>query len=88
MYSDNVSRNHLQQENVDEFIKQSGVSLTIKPTMNRFHDRYIIIDYGEENEKLFLSGSSSKDARNKVTTIMEVDDVDICRTILDLLSAV
>ena len=30
----------------------------------------------------------SKDAGNKVTTIMEVDDVDICRTILDLLSAV
>ena len=88
IYSDNVSRNHLQQENVDEFINQSGINLVIKPTYKRFHDRYIIIDHETENKKLYLSGSSSKDAGNKVTTIMEVDDVDICRTILDLLSAV
>ena len=36
-----------------------------------FHDRYIILDHGTEKEKIFLCGSSSKDAGSRVTSILE-----------------
>lgn len=39
-----------------------------------FHDRYIILDYETEDEKIFLCGASSKDAGKRVATILE--DVD------------
>ena len=40
---------------------------------NMFHDRYIYLDYGTPDEKLFHCGASSKDAGNKITTIMQVE---------------
>lgn len=46
---------------------------TFKKNNNRFHDRYIIIDYKTDNEKLFHCGSSSKDAGNKITTITKIE---------------
>lgn len=39
-----------------------------------FHDRYIILDYGTEYEKIFLCGASSKDAGARVTSILEDAD--------------
>ena len=34
-----------------------------------FHDRYIYLDYGLDNEKLFHCGASSKDADIKVEVL-------------------
>lgn len=39
-----------------------------------FHDRYIILDYGTDYEKIFLCGSSSKDAGGRITSILEDPD--------------
>ena len=72
--SDNVSRNPLKEENVQDFIKESGVNLIVKPSNNLCHDRLIVIDYKEPTEKIYLSGSSSKDAGNKITTVIAVDN--------------
>ena len=44
-------------------------------TGNMFHDRYIYLDFGTANEKLFHCGASSKDAGNKITTIMQLEDI-------------
>jgi hypothetical protein len=44
-------------------------------TGNKFHDRYIYLDFGTASEKLFHCGTSSKDAGNKITTIMQVEDI-------------
>ena len=32
------------------------------------HDRFIVLDYGEKNERIFHCGASSKDAAVKLTT--------------------
>ena len=40
-----------------------------------FHDRYIYLDFGTDSEKLFHCGASSKDAGNKITTIMQLEDI-------------
>ena len=37
-------------------------------------NRYIILDYGTENEKIFLCGASSKDAGSRITSISEDPD--------------
>lgn len=39
-----------------------------------FHDRYIILDYGTNDEKIFLCGASSKDAGGRITSILEDPD--------------
>lgn len=72
--SDNVARNGLTQNYVDDFISETNIHFSLKPTNNIIHDRLIVIDYNTERERLFLSGPSSKDAGNKIGTIIEIDD--------------
>ena len=47
----------------------------VRTTGNVFHDRYIYLDFGTVSEKLFHCGASSKDAGNKITTIMQLEDI-------------
>ena len=39
-----------------------------------FHDRYVILDFGTKNEKIYHCGASSKDAGKKVCTISTITD--------------
>ena len=55
------------RENPDfhvEFIRSMGVS----------HDRFIVLDHGTEDERLYHCGSSSKDSGNRITVISELLD--------------
>ena len=54
-----------------------------KPAMHKFHDRYILIDFKTKSEKLYHCGASSKDAGNKITTIVRLDDVDAYRNMFE-----
>ncbi|WP_407446679.1 virulence RhuM family protein [Fibrobacter sp.] len=53
----------------------------VRATGNVFHDRYIYLDFGTGSEKLFHCGASSKDAGNKITTIMQLEDIAGYRTL-------
>ena len=57
----------------------------VHATGNIFHDRYIYLDFGTANEKLFHCGASSKDAGNKITTIMQLEDVAVYRPLFERL---
>ncbi|MBQ7080123.1 MAG: ORF6N domain-containing protein [Fibrobacter sp.] len=61
------------------------VSLNIDHPNRKFHDRYIFLDYGLSSEKLFLCGASSKDAGNKVKTIMQIEHPEIYHVLMDSL---
>ena len=61
------------------------VSLNIDCPNRKFHDRYIFLDYGLPGEKLFLCGASSKDAGNKVTTVMQIECPEMYRPIIEAL---
>ena len=52
---------------------------------NMFHDRYIYLDYGTLDEKLFHCGASSKDAGNKITTIMQVECSEVYHALIESL---
>lgn len=81
--SDNVSRNPIQDTFIDDFMKESNLTITMKPSNNRCHDRYIVIDYLSKSEKIYMCGSSSKDAGNKITTIMALDNIEIYHSFID-----
>ena len=44
--------------------------------MHRAHDRYIVLDEGTKDMKVYHCGASSKDAGKKITTITRIIDVD------------
>ena len=70
--SDNKSKNSLTKEFVEDFTNQCSNKLKLIKTNNKCHDRFIIIDYKEDNERVYLCGSSSKDAGKRATTINQV----------------
>ena len=72
--SDNVARTQLTENEINDFMKDTGLSITLKNTRNTIHDRYIVIDYRSDNEAIYHSGSSSKDSGHKVTTIVKVEE--------------
>ena len=81
--SDNCSKDKLHYGQLEEFVKESGLNLTIKKTKGLCHDRWIIIDYKTPNEQLFISGASSKDAGNKITTIIKEPHSDLYHPLID-----
>lgn len=68
----------LKEYMIKDFMEQNkNNSLEIKNTDRLYHDRFIIIDFNTENEKIFLCGSSCKDAGKKISTITKIEDIDI-----------
>ena len=57
----------------------------VRTTGNVFHDRYIYLDFGTDSAKLFHCGASSKDAGNKITTIMQLEDIAVYRPLFERL---
>jgi len=77
LFSDNLM-NGLHSTEYSDFQKEyPAVNITLRRTKGRFHDRYIILDFGTETEKIYHCGASSKDAGLRVTTINEVEEKEI-----------
>lgn len=66
---------HLTHLLVSNFNSQYP-TLKIKPNPN-CHDRFIVIDYGTDNEKIYHSGASCKDAGSKVCQLDQVQTPSI-----------
>ena len=82
VFSDNLG-NRLHQTELNDFKREySHVSISLRTSGGRFHDRYIVIDYDTDNEQIFHCGASSKDGGNKVTTITAVTDGAIYHPII------
>lgn len=85
VFSDNIGKG-LHQADFDDFRKQySNIQICFRKTCGIFHDRYIILDYNTDSERIYHCGASSKDAGNKVTTITEVSDHKVYHQIVDVL---
>ena len=87
IFSDNVNHG-LHQTELDDYKREyPNVDITLKTSGGIYHDRYIFIDHGTKNEKIFHCGGSSKDAGKRVTSITKVEDVmlyqDIINNLLD-----
>ena len=76
VFSDNVRNKDMLTKNIlDDFRKDyPNVDLNLKIADKKYHDRYIAIDFGAENEAFYLCGASSKDAGNKISSITRIEE--------------
>ena len=81
--SDNKARNKLDNTFVTDFQEETNLKISFKKNNNRFHDRYIVVDYKTDNECIYHCGASSKDAGNKITTINKIEEKELYHTLVD-----
>ena len=75
--TDNKSKVDIQM-----LLNDAGINARILKN-KRCHDRYIILDYNKESERIYHCGASSKDAGNRVTTIMQVENIELYHKLID-----
>ena len=84
IFSDNVKNKDMLTKNIlNDFRKDyPNINLKMKIAGKKYHDRYIAIDYGTDNEAFYLCGASSKDAGNKISSITKIEESskDMCHT--------
>lgn len=74
IFSDNLAKG-FRKSVYDDFCKEyPTLKIKLFQSGGVFHDRYSILDYDTPDEKIFLCGSSSKDAGGRVTSILEDQD--------------
>ena len=72
LFSDNVGNGKLHNVEYNDFLREyPGLRITMQYTGGVFHDRFIVLDHGTKNERVFLCGASSKDAGARITSIVE-----------------
>ena len=85
IFSDNV-RGGLRASVFSDFCKEyPHLKIQLIQTCGKFHDRYIILDYEKESEKIYLCGASSKDAGARITSITEFESRILLKPIVDTL---
>ena len=85
IFSDQYGRTRLTENMLADFraARPDVVLEDPKTAGNIFHDRYILLDFGSKNEKIFHCGASSKDAGNKITSIVQLDDVSVYHAVFE-----
>lgn len=74
--SDNKGGQPLRQSEYDDFkIEYPNRSISFVKSENKVHDRYIVLDNGTADMKVYLCGSSSKDSGKRITTIIQISDI-------------
>lgn len=74
--SDNVARPKLSLAEYNDFLTENpNRSITFLQSLHRAHDRYIVLDEGTKDMKVYHCGASSKDAGKRITTITRISDI-------------
>ena len=83
IFTDNLKKG-LHQKEYDDFCKEyPNVVVSFKRSNGIFHDRYIVIDFGRENEIFYHCGASSKDAGSRVCSITTIADNEIYKPLIE-----
>lgn len=77
------SKNFLTASEIADFNKEYP-TIQVKPNPD-CHDRFIVLDYGTKEEKVFHCGASSKDSGNKVCAINVIESTDLIHPVIDKL---
>ena len=77
IFSDNIGSGKLHNVEYTDFCKEyPNIKLTMQHTGGVYHDRFIVLDYGTKDERVFLCGASSRDAGSRITSIVEDFGID------------
>lgn len=82
IFSDNIGNGLSNMEYLD-FTREYHLNIKFIKTNDLYHDRYIIIDYQTNGEKIYHSGPSSKDVGKRIATIVTVSDNMIYHGLID-----
>ncbi|MBE5964313.1 MAG: ORF6N domain-containing protein [Lachnospira sp.] len=85
LFSDNIGGKLHSIEYRDFSNEYPSIKMTLKKTGGVYHDRFIVLDYGTEYERIFLCGASSKDAGARVTSIVEDFGIKKYKPLIDSL---
>ena len=77
IFTDNKGKNNLNINFINDFKNDTNINIVLKKNNNRFHDRYIILDFNTENYMIYHCGSSSKDSGNRINTITELLEKEV-----------
>jgi len=83
IFSDNVARDSIDEQTLIDFNNEYHRDIKLFKNDNKFHDRYIVIDYTYPNEAIYHSGPSSKNAGHKISTITKIDEMKAYRPLLN-----
>lgn len=86
IFSDNIGTRHLHRIEFEDFCREyPDIHMTLQQTGGTIHDRFIVLDYGTDHERIFLCGASSKDAGARITGIFEDFGILKYKTIIEQL---
>ena len=77
IFTDNKGKNNLNNNFINDFKNDTNINISLKKNNNRFHDRYIILDFNTDNYMIYHCGASSKDSGNKINTITKVLEKEV-----------
>ena len=80
--SDNISFDGIDEKDLEVFKNETGIEIPLLKGYGRLHDRYIVIDYDTPNEIIYHSGSSLKDAGNKIATVDKLSDTFLLHDVI------
>lgn len=84
LFSDNIGNKKLHNIEYTDFCNEyPDLNITMKTTGGIFHDRFIVLDYGTDDERIFLCGASSKDAGARITSIVEDFGLEKYKPLID-----
>lgn len=84
IFTDNLG-GYLHLSDLEDFRKEfPQINLKLIKSEKMVHDRFILLDYGEEYERIYACGASEKDAGKKLTTIKLFDDPGLASIVHDV----
>jgi len=83
VFSDNINKCLHKLEYLDFKKEYKDLNVKFIRTNNKFHDRFIIIDYKNNFEKIYHCGASSKDSGKRVTAINLIENTQVYYPMID-----
>lgn len=81
--SDNKGFKPLRLSEYNDFhTEYPGIKIRILKARDKIHDRYIVLDYGTRDMKVYHCGTSSNNAGSRVTTITELKETSLYKDMI------
>ena len=69
--------NYLNNNFINEFKNDTKSNIIFKENNDKFHERYIVIDFNTNNYLLYICDVPAKDSYNKITVINTMQEKDV-----------
>ncbi len=74
VFTDNLGRRMTKAEFNDFCREYPGISVSFQQTCDKFHDRFVILDYGLKSQAIYHCGGSSKDGGTRTMVISKMEN--------------